>query len=156
MIKYKMMKLTHILKPVLLFCLVFSIQTQAQNNNFPSQERVEELLENINICKDNLAQYDSELKEIENNPDNFTYGQYLELKKKEKETENCIAQSRKELDTLRKDYPEWFNNPDAVMPLSNRQEISPRELEEIIEIDLEKEIAELKRRVAELTIPDRD
>jgi hypothetical protein len=154
MIKYKMVKLTHILKPVLLFCLVFSIQTQAQNNNFPSQERVEGLLETINICKENLAQYDSELKEIENDPNNYTYGQYLELKKKEKETEDCITQSRKELDTLRNDYPEWFNNPDVVIPLSNRQEISPRELTEIIERDLEEELAELKRRATELTIPD--
>ena len=150
------MKLINILKPVLLFFLVFSIHTQAQSNNYPSQERVEDLLETINICKENLTQYDTELKEIENNPNKYTYREYLELKKNEKETENCIAQSRKELDTLRKDYPEWFNSPDAVMPLSNREEISPRGLEEIIEIDLEKEIAELKRRVTELTIPDRD
>jgi hypothetical protein len=102
-----------------------------------------------------LAQYDSELKEIENDPNNYTYGEYLELKKKEKETINCITQSRKELDTLRKDYPEWFNNPGAMMPLSNRQEISPRGLEVLVIVN-EVAIAEIKRRMAALTIPDRD
>jgi len=147
------MKLTTILKPMLLFCLIFSIQVQAQNNYpVPSQERVETLLEKINTCKMILEQFENSLKTIENNPTNYTYADYIQIKGFKESSEQCVATSRKELDAIRKDYPGWFNNPGVIMPLSNRQEISPEELERL-EKAL-KEIANLRKRFAAIPIPE--
>jgi len=148
------MKLTHILKPILLFCFVFSIQTQAQNNfSLPSQERVETLLERISNCKISLEQFEKALKTIDENPTNYTYADYLKAKGFKEIAEECISASRKELDAIRKKYPEWFNNPETVIPLNNRQEISPEELERQYKKLLEDALAGFSKRFSALSIP---
>ncbi len=129
-----------------LICTLSIHQIQAQNNfPFPSKERVETLLEIINNCKNGLEQFNEALELIENNPEDYSYADYQNAKGLKKLAEECIANSRKELDALRKDYPGWFNNPGVMMPLSKGHQVNPRQLDDLLD-ELANKIAKLLNR----------
>ncbi len=89
--------------------------TLAQGYTAPSRDRVEALLESIDNCKKNLKKEEQELKMMEADPESVTLARYNLTKDAIKLYKFCLEKSRKELDSLRKDYPGWFNSPSATM-----------------------------------------
>ena len=107
------MKTKYIL-PLFLFFSTFSVlPSMAQGYQVPSRELVESLLKQLDECKKDLAQAEKEIGIMENNPGQYSLDTYLFTKKYIKELKDCMKYSRGKLDTLRKDYPGWFNSPSA-------------------------------------------
>ncbi len=123
------MKLSTILKPLVFFCFVLSMQSNAQNQ-IPSEERVEELLQQIDNCKSLVTQTENNIKKMEDNPGSYTLAEYNAAKEFLDRVKTCLNTSRGELDSIRKEYPGWFNSPSATMPLGRGKEVTPRSLEE--------------------------
>ncbi|MCP4978289.1 MAG: hypothetical protein GY931_19245 [Maribacter sp.] len=104
--------------------LFFALQAQAQTYNFPSQERVETLLEAIDKCKDVIADTQQRIKTMEANPDDYSLANYQDAKDLIDRAQGCLNQNRGELDSLRKEFPGWFNSPSTTMPLKKGKTIS--------------------------------
>lgn len=107
----------------------------AQGYQVPSRELVESLLEQLDECKKDLAQTEKEIGIMENNPGQYSLETYLFTKKYIKELKACMKFSRNQLDTLRKDYPGWFNSPSAFgdIRLNWPRINTPKEIEEALE-----------------------
>ncbi len=146
------MKLIHILKPILLFCLVFSVQIQAQNQT-PSPERVEELLELLGYCKTNLTNTENRIKNMEESPEEYFLEQYNFAKELLEAHKGCRNRMRGVLASIRKDYPGWFNSPNATLSLGRDHDITPRELENKA-ATLEERHAALLKRFKKLEEPE--
>ena len=106
----------------------------AQGYQVPSRELVESLLEQLDECKKDLAQAEKEIGIMENNPGQYSLDTYLFTKKYIKELNDCMKYCRGKLDTLRKDYPGWFNSPSAFgdIRLHWPKINSPKEIEEAL------------------------
>lgn len=107
------MKTKYILPLFLFFSTLLVMPTWAQGYQVPSRELVESLLKQLDECKKDLAQAQKEIGIMENNPGQYTLDTYLLNKKFIKELKGCMKYCRGKLDTLRKDYPGWFNSPSA-------------------------------------------
>ncbi len=108
---------------------MFSIQVQAQYQT-PSPERVTELLQQIGDCKTQITKTEDRIKTIEANADSYTLAEYNTAKEFLERLNTCLNMSRGELDSIRKEYPGWFNAPNTVMQLGKGHEITPRSLQE--------------------------
>ncbi len=146
------MKFTNIIKPILLFCLIFSLQVQAQYQ-IPSQERVEILLEQIDNCKRIATETEQLIKTIEANPEAHSLKDYNSAKELLERTKRCINIYRGELNSLRKKFPGWFNSPNATMQLGRGNEITPRQLEKKVN-EVEAKIRVLLERLDNIDEPD--
>ncbi|MEW4925769.1 hypothetical protein [Algibacter sp. 2305UL17-15] len=118
---------------LLLLSLVFTLQTIAQTYTPPSRERVETLLEQIEECKEHIAVTESAIKAMEKDPTSYTLADYVAAEKYLRLSKKCVEVRRKELDSLRKEYPGWFNSPSATVTIKKGRHISPKELEDIME-----------------------
>jgi hypothetical protein len=146
------MKLINILKPILLFCLVFSVQIQAQVQ-IPSQELVEELLQKIENCKGFMAQSERYIQVMEKNASYYTLAEYNKGKEYIEGCKACLNESRRKLDSLREGYSGWFNSPNATMPLGRGHDITPRGLENKV-VTIEERFAALFERFGALEEPE--
>jgi len=146
------MKLINILKPILLFCLVFSVQIQAQVQ-IPSQERVETLLEQIEDCKNIITEAEKNITIMEKNPESYTLPDYIATKNLIEQAKSCIKANRKELDSLREGYSGWFNSPNTTIPLGRGHDITPREIENKV-ATLEEFILPIIENFENLMIPE--
>lgn len=100
-----------------------------QTYQYPSQERVQELLNQIEYCKGELRNTQSQIKEMEDNPSDYSLADYKDAEKLVERIKTCIAAGRSELDSIRREYPGWFNSPNAVLPYDKLHKITPRSLE---------------------------
>ena len=108
--------------------LIPSTTVIAQGYQSPSRERVETLLEKLNVCMDVLKDLEQDIAYMESNPGKYTLEQYQDAKTYKKMAEGCIADTRNELDHLRKDYPGWFNSGSATVDLGKGHAISANDL----------------------------
>ncbi len=146
------MKFTSIIKPIMLFCFIFSLQVQAQYQ-IPSQERVETLLEQIDNCKRITTETEQLIETMEANPESYSLKDYNSAKELLERAKSCINISRGELDSLRKKFPGWFNSPNATMQLGRGNEITPRQLEKKVN-DLDAKIRAVLERFNSIDNPD--
>ena len=129
------MKISNLLKTVILFCLVFTMQTQAQGYSFPTQETVENWLKELNECKLQIDIIKNKITEIENNTEaeneenGYSVNFYLWLKKAIVNKKVCVTYLRKKLEELREKHPEWFNNPNATITLDKNIKMTPLKME---------------------------
>ncbi|MGI9550622.1 MAG: hypothetical protein ACR2MT_05440 [Aurantibacter sp.] len=137
----------------LIFIVLFTLQNQAQNNQYPSQERVETLLEQIDECKEVLADTEKQIKTMEGDATNYSLADYQEAKNLVDRIKTCLSRNRGELDAIRKDYPGWFNSPSLSMPLKKGKTISPKELEKIFD-EVEAKIKAAIERMNALAEPE--
>lgn len=146
------MKTKYIL-PLFLFFSTFSVlPSMAQGYQVPSRELVESLLKQLDECKKDLAQAEKEIGIMENNPGQYSLDTYLFTKKYIKELKDCMKYSRGKLDTLRKDYPGWFNSPSAFgdIRLHWPKVNTPKEIAEVLDrID-----AQVAKAVAQFNLLD--
>lgn len=127
------MKTINITKMLLLFWITFSLQTQAQSYTPPSQERVETLLKKVDNCKKAISQGEGRIKVMEKNPESYTLAQYNLVKGFIESSKVCLNKLRTELAELRKDYPGWFNAPNATVALDREHFTSPKKLREALD-----------------------
>ncbi|WP_296385744.1 hypothetical protein [Winogradskyella sp.] len=142
------MKTINTLAITILLCITISFQTFAQGYTPPSRELIETLLEELEDCKANLTKAENKIKKMEANSASYTLAQYNHTKNAVEISELCIKARRDELDALRKDYPGWFNSPNAILSLNRSRSITPRELVLAIETIEEKIAAAIKRAEA--------
>lgn len=107
------MKLKFIISPIVLLTFMLSAPMMAQGYQSPSRQLVQTLLERLDECKKDLTQAEKEIGIMENNPGEYSLETYLFNKKFIKELKACIKWNRDQLETLRKDYPGWFNSSSA-------------------------------------------
>jgi len=120
-----------------LFILVFAGMLKAQTYPYPSQERVDTLLEEIQECKVLLQKMQESLDAMNATPESTTLKEYLDTKKLIEVGERCIADRRKELDKLREEYPGWFNGTGSVLSSKRNREIAGEDIEkEWLKIDI--------------------
>ena len=112
-----------------LFVFVFAGMLKAQTYQYPSPERVEALLEEIQECKALLQEAEESLKAMKANPESVTLKEYLDANKLLKTSEKCVANRRKELDKLREEYPGWFNGTGTVSSSKRNKQINGEALE---------------------------
>lgn len=116
---------------LVLLCIINTMGSTAQSL-YPSPERVQSLLNQLESCRKNQESFKGEMAKIKANPDNYTYERYLSVKDAIKFTETCITSLKNYLDELRKDYPEWFNNSGVIVQLDKGEKMTARELEALI------------------------
>ena len=128
------MKTKYILPLFLFFSTFLVMPSMAQGYQVPSRELVESLLKQLDECKKDLAQAEKEIGIMENNPGQYSLETYLFTKKYIKELKDCVKYSRGKLDNLRKDYPGWFNSPNAFedIRLHWPRINTPKEIEEAL------------------------
>ncbi|WP_299550124.1 hypothetical protein [Seonamhaeicola sp.] len=122
------MKLLKTISISFIFCLVSIVQ--AQTNQYPSQERVEKLFNEIESCKTLLKKAEKEISDMENAPNAYTLAQYKAAQASVKRLKHCINVNRGELAKIKKVYPEWFNAPNSIISLRDGTAISPHILED--------------------------
>jgi len=139
---------------ILLMCFILSTnQINAQDNvPLPSQQRVETLLNSIDNCKTTIESFNNAINNMEENVGEYSLETYLDAKRWKKFAEDCLTASRKEINKLREDFPEWFNNPGIIMPIGRDRHTSPRELLNFI-IESSALIDELTERFSNLEEP---
>ncbi|NND63996.1 MAG: hypothetical protein HKN48_12470 [Flavobacteriaceae bacterium] len=98
---------------LLIFVAAIGTTTVAQNYNFPSRELVESILNDIDYCKNELKEAESNVAEMQGNPESYSLADYMNTKILIKRIKTCINVKRGQLDELRKEYPGWFNSPSA-------------------------------------------
>jgi len=128
------MKTKYILPLFLFFSTFLVMPSMAQGYQVPTRELVESLLKQLDECKKDLAQAEKEIGIMENNPGQYSLETYLFTKKYIKELKGCVKYSRGKLDTLRKDYPGWFNSPSAFSDIRMHwpRINTPKEIEEAL------------------------
>lgn len=137
----------------LALCTVLGlVSVVGQTYQYPSEERVQELLDEIEDCKQKLKNTQAEIKNMEDNPADYTLADYKEAEMLVERIKTCLAARRAELDSIRKEYPGWFNSPNAVLPYNRHDRITPRSLEERLK-DLEKKISRILDRFEGLPKP---
>ncbi|MDC8004924.1 hypothetical protein POV27_12755 [Aureisphaera galaxeae] len=99
------------------------VQVAAQGYTPPSRDRVEALLERADDCKKNIEKEEENLKMMEADPESVTLAQYNATKQAIAAYKKCLNVVRKELDSLRKDYPGWFNSPSATLEVTVHRQI---------------------------------
>ena len=112
--------------------------------NLPGPERVNNLVDHINGCKDNLKEAQKTMDWFEANPEEITHARWLRQKEGITMVEKCIAEARAALEEMRKDHPDWFNQPNLVLDLGHGRHMTPRELEQL-QADIEEAIALMSR-----------
>jgi len=129
------MKSKYIMFPVLIVCLLFSAEVVAQDYESPSRELIESLLTKLEDCKDNQKSLENNVINMELDPESVTLKEYNEAKRYAKNAKDCANFLRKKLDALRKDYPGWFNSPNATISVQKpkRRTITSREMQEYID-----------------------
>ena len=127
-------------------------QLLCQTYQYPSQERVQELLDELEYCKQELTNVQADIKNMEDNPSDYSLADYKEAQKLVERIKTCMAARRAELDSIRKEYPGWFNSPNAVLPYDRHQGITPRSLEERLK-DLERKISRVLDQFESLQRP---
>lgn len=89
---------------------------------------------------------------MEENPSDYSLADYRDAEKLVERIKTCIATGRAELDSIRKEYPGWFNSPNAVLPYNRLNTITPRSLEERLK-ELERKISQVLDRFEGLLKP---
>ncbi len=108
----------------LVFLMLFnSVQVLAQGPETPNRERVETLLERVDECKQGLEKEEEQLKMMEADPESVTLAQYNATKRVIEAYNKCLKAVRKELESLRKKYPGWFNSPSASMEVTVHRQV---------------------------------
>ena len=138
---------------IILFVILSSIDITAQSQ-YPSPELVDTLLKELDSCKKNLKTYEEAITYADANPDEYTLAEYRRYKRMAVELELCIQSLRDRLDKLRKDHPDWFNNPSAVANGKKKGDhITPKQVE--IDYDaLYKKIHVAIKRFGQLEEPE--
>jgi len=139
----------------LLISIILIPQAQAQIFSIPSRQMVERLLGEIEECKEQLVDLEAELVDIKNNPGNYTYQDYLLTREIIQTGKDCVAFNRKKLDNLRKNYPEWFTDPQATIDLGRGHSVTPKQLKKKVK-DNERFFADLLARFNAIPVPERD
>lgn len=132
------MRAFKLLNPILMLCIMFSIAVHAQYQ-IPSQERVQELLNQIENCKNQIDKTEKNIATMEAQAASYTLAQYNNGKALLERIKFCLNMSRAELANLKKEYPGWFNDPDAIINLGKGIEIKPH--------DLQKKLNEIERKI---------
>ncbi len=125
----KTLRFNYISVAILFLCLFITDQAYTQVYQFPSQERVTTLLDQIDSCKSIMAETEALIKTMEADPESYSLAEYNSAKKLIDRAKACIYANRKELESIRKEYPGWFNEPSVSMPLGKGETITPRQLE---------------------------
>ncbi|UJH66619.1 hypothetical protein [Allomuricauda sp. SCSIO 65647] len=146
------MKRVAVVMVLMLYTGLTSTPLFGQTYQYPSQERVQELLDEIEDCKQKLKNTQAEIKNMEANPSDYTLADYKEAEMLVERIKTCLAARRAELDSIRKEYPGWFNSPNAVLPYDRHNRITPRSLEERLK-DLERKISQVLNRFEGLPKP---
>lgn len=126
------MKYPHILITGIL-CMFFLAPLSAQGYTPPSQELVEQLLQQINDCKKEAEALREFLKTDLGIDAFLKYDEFKKNRYRLEEVEECIRKTREQLDKLRKDYPGWFNAPNATVTVHDRDQIAAKDLEKKLE-----------------------
>ncbi len=134
-------------KIALIACLIMGTgllptQLLGQTSQYPSQERVQGLLDALEYCKQELTKTQADIKNMEDNPSDYFLADYKEAQRLIERIKMCMASRRAELDSIRKEYPGWFNSPNAVLPYDRHQGITPR--------SLERQLKELERKISQV------
>ena len=137
---------------IVVLCAAWAPQSLQAQYQYPSQERMQELLDQLEYCKQELKATQLEIKNMEENASEYTLAEYQESKMLVDRIKTCIAASRAELDNIRKEYPGWFNAKNAVLPYDRHQEMTPISLEERLG-ELDKKIEEILNRFNDLDKP---
>jgi hypothetical protein len=129
------MKSKYIMLPVLIVCFLFTSEVIAQGYESPSRERVETLLEQLEDCKDTQKELENNVINMELDPESVTLKEYNEAQRYANNAKACANILREKLDALRKDYPGWFNDPNATISVKKpvRKNITPREMQKYID-----------------------
>ncbi|WP_353778331.1 hypothetical protein [Winogradskyella sp. 3972H.M.0a.05] len=138
---------------LLLACLLFAFQNFAQTYTPPSQERVSQLIDQINECKSNINELEERINYMEENASAYTLAQYNEVKALLNDSKKCKNAIKKELESIRKDYPGWFNSPNATMSIRSHGFTSPRELQELLS-EIQQKIDDLLDGFDDLVKPE--
>ncbi|MEM8926826.1 MAG: hypothetical protein AAGC45_01385 [Bacteroidota bacterium] len=141
----------------LVVCLIIGTgllpaQLLGQTSQYPSQERVQGLLNELEYCKQELMKTQADIKNMEDNPSDYSLADYKEAQKLVEKIKTCMASRRAELDSIRKEYPGWFNSSNAVLPYDRHQGITPRSLEERLK-KLERKISQVLDQFESLPKP---
>ncbi len=147
------MKTINTLAITILFCFTISFQTFAQGYSSPSREQIEIFLLELENCKAFLTDSENLIKTMEADPESYTLAVYNAAKSQVETSKICVNARRAELDELRKDYPGWFNNPNATLPLSKGHSITPRKLKLSIE-DIQEKINTIIKRFEALNVTE--
>ncbi len=150
--KFEVMKNVALFVFLVLGAGLFPTLLSGQTYQYPSQERVGELLSQIEYCKQELESTQAEIKGMEDNPSDYSLAEYKQAQKLVERIKICVAARRAELDSIRKEYPGWFNSPNAVLPYDRHQGITPRSLEERLK-DLERKISQVLDQFESLPTP---
>jgi len=114
------MKTNYLVPALALLFLLIAPNVISQTYVSPSRELVQQLLNEIDKCKKDLANAEKGMAVMKKNPSEYSLETYLWVENLAKEAKECIAYNRKELDKLRDDYPGWFNSPSALAELNIR------------------------------------
>lgn len=147
------MKYRHVLLTFFV-SLLFILDIQAQQYEPPSREQVQRLLDELDECKDILKDAQGYLERMEENPEQVTLKTYQDTQKLINNAEGCIADRRKKLDELRKEYPGWFNSPNATVSISRGDFINPKELERLHKA-IEIALASISKQLAAIKPPEK-
>ncbi|MEM7187766.1 MAG: hypothetical protein AAF466_14035 [Bacteroidota bacterium] len=150
------MRLLTFVLPMLVMALLFSSESIAQTNYTPpSPELVERLLNELESCKAIQKEAEADLKFMEANANDYTLADYIEVRNLINRAQSCINSRRAQLEELRKDYPGWFNSPNATMTINfhGRRTITPRQLENML-AQVENKIAAVLARFEKIPRPE--
>ncbi len=149
------MKTRYILVPLAVFCFFFSSELIAQNYTPPSRELVENLLNELERCKDIQKEAQKDLENMEANANDYTLAEYKAVENLISRAQSCINSRRAQLDELRKEYPGWFNNPSASITIGvhGMRSINARQLQNRFAA-IEAKIADVLARFEKLERPE--
>lgn len=141
------MKTRYILLSLSIFCFLVSSELIAQNYTPPSRELVEQLLEELERCKEIQKEAQADLENMEANATEYTLADYMEVRNLINRAQTCINSRRTQLEELRKDYPGWFNSPNATLNINfhGMRSITPRQINQMLESVAAKIAATLAR-----------
>jgi len=117
---------------VIICCIVFFyslIPIQAQPVVAPGPDRVQELYDAIASCKKSIKELEIKIKDMQEQGET-SKPEYIAAEAMIDYGEACVRLCRQDLDKLKKDYPEWFNQSGATIDLGDKHgNKAPWELE---------------------------
>lgn len=149
------MKTKYVFPVIALLCLLFTSELISQNYTPPSRELVEQLLEELERCKDIQKEAQKDLENMEANANDYTLADYMQVRNLINRAQTCINSRRATLEELRKDYPGWFNNPGVAITIDvhGMRSITARQLQSMLE-SVENKIAAVLARFEKLPKPE--
>jgi len=116
---------------------------------------VEKLLAEIEECENNLNDMELIFEKIQEFPEDYTYLKYKRVKEYISWAKKCIADKQKDLDNLRKNYPEWFSDPQATIDLGHGHNITPKQLKKKVK-DNKIALTDFLKKWKKFPVPEKD